>query len=64
MTGKVRVIKRTDRDSLNSLKKEETPKASSKDNFRGWVAEWQSGTKVKKLPSLKDLFPQNPTLEN
>ena len=65
MHGKVRVIKRTTRNSsLNSVKKEEAPKVSSKENFRNLVAEWQGGTKAKKLPSLKELFPQNPTLEN
>ena len=54
MHGKVRVIKR---GSLNSLKAEKAPKASPKENFRNWVADWQSGAKGENLPSIKDVFP-------
>jgi hypothetical protein len=61
MQGKIRVIKRS---SVNSLKKEEATKVSSKENFKNWVAERQSGTKRKNLPSLKDLFPHEAPLEN
>jgi len=54
MRGKVRVIKR---GSLNSMKVEEAPKASSKENFRNLVADWQTCSKESNLPSFKDLFP-------
>ena len=61
MRGKVRVIKRS---SLNSLKEEEVPKPSAKENFKDWVADWQSSTNRKTLPSFKDLFPNKAPLEN
>jgi hypothetical protein len=57
MHGKVRVIKR---GSSSSIKREEAQKVRPKDNFRDWVAEWQSdaaSAKGNSLPSLKDLFP-------
>ena len=61
MHGKVRVIKR---GSLNSLKRDETAKASSKENFKNWVADWQSGVKENNLPSMKDLFPHRAASKN
>ena len=61
MHGKVRVIKRS---SVNSSKKEEATKVSSRENFKNWVANRQSGGKGKNLPSLKDLFPHDAPLES
>ena len=54
MHGKVRVIKGS---CVKSLKKEEVPKVSSKENFKNWVADWQTGPKENGLPTLKNLFP-------
>jgi hypothetical protein len=61
MHGKIRVIKRS---SVNSLKKADAPKVSSQENFKNWVADWQSGEKGKNLPSVKDLFSHKAPLEN
>jgi len=60
MHRKVRVIKR---GSKNSLKAEEASKACNKENFRNWVADWQSGAKENNLPSMKDLFPSQGSFE-
>jgi len=60
MHGKIRVVKR---NSRNSSKKTNMSKQVPKEDFRNWVADWQSGSKKTKLPSLKDLFPKA-TLEN
>jgi len=58
MNTKIRVIKRTDE---RSVKADEPRKAPTKENFRNWVADWRSGDRAQRRPSIKDLFPSQGT---
>ena len=58
MKRKIKVIKQ---GNETSAKKTVDQKVLSKENFRNWVADWQSGARTERLPSLKDLFSSQST---